>query len=212
MRALPAPKSISPHQAADRGQLRHRRGDPVFMAQRNQPRNDRCRRVNKQKRCPNLHHNSVRIIAHSRFFVPSRWLSSCFRRWWHSRLWAAWIVRRNAPNGRVLSSRAPRFAAGLFMQVGGDAVAFGVEESANSHLPPGIHVTAHDKLRLFCGIFALPPEFHLAIAALPVHLQARHRSLAGGNLHHRRNDLLEPYCRRLSYLSLLRPLHRLQSI
>jgi len=29
-----------------------------------------------------------------------------------------------------------------------------------------------------------------AIATLPVHLQARHRSLAGGNLHHRRNDLV----------------------
>ena len=33
-------------------------------------------------------------------FVPSRCSSSCFLRWWHSRLWAAWIVRRNAPNGR----------------------------------------------------------------------------------------------------------------
>jgi hypothetical protein len=31
--------------------------DPVFMAQRNYPRNDRCRRANKQKRCPNFHHN-----------------------------------------------------------------------------------------------------------------------------------------------------------
>ena len=140
-----------------------------------------------------FHHNK-----HFRIFVQSRWASSCFRRWWHSRLWVEWIMRRNA--------------AGLFTEVGGDAVAFGVEEGANSHLPTGIHVTAHDKLRLFCGIFALPPEFHLAIATLPVHLQARHRSLAGGNLHHHRNDLLEPFCRRLSYLSLLIPLHRLQSI
>ena len=75
-----------------------------------------------------------------------------------------------------------RNAAALFTEVGGDAIAFSVEEGANSHLPTGIHVTAHDKLRLFCGIFALPPEFHLAIATLPVHL------------------------------SLLIPLHRLQSI
>ena len=44
-----------------------------------------------------------------------------------------------------------RNAAALFTEVGGDAVAFCVEEGANSHLPPGIHVTAHDKLRLFSG-------------------------------------------------------------
>ena len=37
--------------------------------------------------------------------------------------------RRNAPNGRELSPRAPRFAAGLFTELGGDVVAFGVEES-----------------------------------------------------------------------------------
>ena len=63
-------------------------------------------------------------------FVPSRCSSSCFLRWWHLRLWAAWIVRRNAPNGRALSLRAPRFAAGLFTEVGGDVVAFGEEEGA----------------------------------------------------------------------------------
>jgi hypothetical protein len=67
---------------------------------------------------------------------------------------------------KIDTPRATRFAAGLFTEVGGDVVAFGVEEGANSHLPPGIHVTAHDKLRLFCGIFALPPEFHLTIATL----------------------------------------------
>ena len=36
-----------------------------------------------------------------------------------------------------------------------DAVAFGVEEGAYHHLPPGIHVTAHDKFRrvpnVLCG-------------------------------------------------------------
>ena len=35
---------------------------------------------------------------------------------------AAWIVRRNA--------------SGLFTEVGGDAVTFGVEEGAYRHLPP----------------------------------------------------------------------------
>ena len=44
-----------------------------------------------------------------------------------------------------------RNADTLFTEVGGDAIAFCVEEGANSHLPPGIHVTAHDKLRLFSG-------------------------------------------------------------
>ena len=38
--------------------------DPIFMTQRNHPRNDRCRRANGQKRCPNLHHDIVQIIAH----------------------------------------------------------------------------------------------------------------------------------------------------
>ncbi len=49
----------------------------------------------KSPPCGRFHRNK-----HFRIFVPSRCSSNCFRRWWHSRLWAAWIVRRNAPNGR----------------------------------------------------------------------------------------------------------------
>ena len=46
------------------------------------------------------------------------------------------LIAFPAPNGRALSPRAPRFAAGLFTEVGGDVVAFGVEESTYRFLAP----------------------------------------------------------------------------
>ena len=50
-------QSSSPRQTAHKPRCRPEGINPVFMAQRNRPRNDRSRRANKQKRCPNLHHN-----------------------------------------------------------------------------------------------------------------------------------------------------------
>ena len=78
-------------------------------------------------------------------------------------------MRRNAPNGRALSARAPRFAAGLVTEGGGDTIAFGVEEGAYRFL-------AAYHMILFGAFHAsdlLPPKMRIRFGAIPSLLTKR---------------------------------------
>ena len=53
-----------------------------------------------------------------------------------------------------------------------NSVVLRMKESANSHLPPGIHIAAHDKFRNAAGL-SFPKELHFSASFFLVHRKAR---------------------------------------
>ena len=81
-----------------------------------------------------------------------------------------------------------------------------MKESANSHLPPGIHIAAHDKFRNVAGL-SFPKGLHFSASFFLVHRKARNGCSSFRYLHDGGDDSLRhgeyAFCNRRIHVSSL---------